>query len=152
MHFKPGVVALLLLLSGCESPPPNKKGAAKPNVEFRLAETSPSEGLVETSAPGWRQPIYLHKEAELTYADLLEVTAGVVEGEHMVSIIFTRRGAEKMRRLSDLHRGKILVILADGEIVLASPIKESMNERVVISGVGLTAADANRIAKRLRGW
>jgi preprotein translocase subunit SecD len=153
MRADPRIIALLLYLplSGCAPPPPAEKADTKSNIEFRLAESEPAEGLVETRAPGWNKPIYLHKEVEMTGAEIREAAPGLTEdGEPEVIIRFTKVGAQKISHLADVHAGKILAILVDGEVVLAPPIRGQITEHAAFTG-GLTRADAARIAKRLGG-
>jgi hypothetical protein len=71
----------------------------KPKLEFRRAETKPADGLTEATVPGQKDKIYLHKEFELTEADVAEASVGVdTKFNPCIDIVFTKAGAEKMAK------------------------------------------------------
>jgi preprotein translocase subunit SecD len=115
-----------------------EKQAEKPRVEleFRRAETKPSEGLTELTVPDTNDKIYVHKLADATNRDIAE--ARVVDddgrGKPAIEIKFTKEGAKKMAKLSEQQQDKPLAILLDGKLISAPVVRAQFSERALITG------------------
>ncbi len=104
-------------------------------LEFRRAETAPAESLTEATVQLSGQKIYLHKDAEITNADVAEARAvDDGNGNTSVGVTFTKEGAEKMAALSEGHQGKPVAILLDGKVISAPVITASLSDRAMITG------------------
>ena len=107
----------------------------KGKVEFRRAETTPADGLIEAIVPGTNQKVYLRKDVEATNDDFAKVRAAVDDrGAPAIEINFTKVGAKKMAKLSEKHIGKRLAILVDGTVVSAPIVNAKFSEKALIMG------------------
>jgi preprotein translocase subunit SecD len=69
------------------------------------------------------------------------------EGRTAISIHFTKAGAEKMRKFSSEHIGKMAAIVYTGKVTNAPVIRSEISSSAVISfgAAGLSDEDAQRI-------
>jgi preprotein translocase subunit SecD len=122
----------------------------KPRLEFRRAETKPAEGLTEASVPGQPDKIYLHKDAELTEDDVTQASVGVdLQGGPCIDIVFTKKGAEKMAKLSEAQIDKPLAVLVDGKVISAPIVKSKFSDRASITGF-FTKPEAEQLVKAIK--
>lgn len=104
-------------------------------VEFRRAEKTPADGLVEAAVAIGPRKIYLHKEPDATNHDIAQARAIVDRSSRpAVLVLFTPDGAKKMERLSEEHKDRPLAILVDGQVVAAPEVRTVISEQAVISG------------------
>ena len=102
--------------------PEKIKILAGPNARLGVYEEKDNEGNVTKEAP-----IFL-KKTVLTGADLELVTAGYrQDGEPIVSIEFTKKGAEIFRDVTSKQVGRPLAILLDGKVISAPKINEPIS-------------------------
>jgi preprotein translocase subunit SecD len=145
------VLCIALIRVVCASDSTDRPGMG---VEFRRAEVEPADSLTQATVQGSGQKIYLHKDADLTSADV--AVARVVKADVLgdrketfsVDVQFTKQGANRMAVLSQEHHGKPLAILFDGKVISAPLIMSPLSETVVIAG-GFTDAEAKRLADAL---
>lgn len=107
----------------------------KGKLEIRRAETKPANGLTEATVAGTRDKVYLHKQVELTNADIAKAVAGMDQAlDPAIDIEFTKEGARKMAALSADHKNKPLAILVDGKVVSAPVIRAKLTNKAQITG------------------
>jgi hypothetical protein len=131
-----------------QAEPPDKSAVT---VEFRLAETSRAEGLIEAPVAGTSQTIFLHKEPLLTNQDIADARVVLSELEEpAVDVRFVPTARQKMREATAAHRGKPIAILVDGRVVTAPIVTWQIGESARIQGA-FSQEEAERIAKGLSG-
>jgi hypothetical protein len=122
-------------------------------VEFRLAETEPGSDLTEMKISGSDQKYYLHKEVELSNADVASVNLGRETGNSAAGIVltFTNEGKEKFAKVTGENIGKRLGIVVAGKLISVPVIKEAITGgETTISG-RFTKEEADGIVKSMRG-
>lgn len=125
----------------------DKKPTAR--FEIRKAEEDPDKELQEATIASTGKKIYLHKAIELTEADILEATTTHVVGEQYgVSIKFTKKGAEKMAKLTQGHMNKPIAVLLDGKVLVAPVVRSKISDKGMISP--FSEAECDRIVKALK--
>jgi preprotein translocase subunit SecD len=143
-----GSIVFLLMLSGCA---PGQEEAREVTVEFRLAESEPTEGLTEITLASTGEKFYLHKEALMTHADIASASVVRWKAELAVEVIFTDAGREKFARLTADNVMKRLGMMVDGQLVVAPIIRAPILEgRAIING-NFTEEEAQRIANGIVG-
>ena len=105
-------------------------------LEVRLAETQPAPGLVEATVLDSNEKVYLHREAVVTNADVIQATVvpGITSVNFNVAITFNRTGAAKMTRATASHLNKPVAILINGRVVTAPKVRSQISDQAVISG------------------
>ena len=119
-------------------------------VEFRLAEIAPGPGLTPAKVDGPLQIVYLHRGAIITNKDIIEASVGEepnILGHYEVTVVFTRKGAERMAKATEPKRG-MLAIVIDGKVIVATGIPARIYGQAIISGP-MTKKKAERIAAML---
>jgi hypothetical protein len=131
-----------------QAEPPDKSAVT---VEFRLAEASRGEGLVEAKVAGTSRTIFLHKETLLSSQDIAEARVVLDErDEPAVEVRFVPAVHQKVREATEAHRGKPLAILVDGRVVTAPIVRWRIGESARIRG-DFSREEAERIARGLSG-
>jgi preprotein translocase subunit SecD len=104
--------------------------------EMRLAETEPSAGLVEAAVPESSMKVYLHREAIVTNADVVQarVVPGITSANFNVAVTFNSAGAAKMARATASHLNKPVAILINGRVIAAPTVRAQITDQAVISG------------------
>jgi preprotein translocase subunit SecD len=104
--------------------------------EMRLAETQPAAGLVEAEVPDSSTKVYLHREAIVTNADVVEarVISGITSVNFNVAVTFNTAGAAKMARATASHIDKPVAILINGRVIAAPIVRSQITDQAVISG------------------
>jgi len=126
-------LASLSLLTGCWSKPEPPVPPVK--LEIRRAEKEPAEGLIEATALGMSDKIYMHPTAALTEADITR--ASVVYDENRspaMGIVFTPEGAKKMEEVTEAQFDKPLAILIDGKLISAPTVRAKVSGEAQITG------------------
>jgi len=118
---------------GAVSQTPNPATTA---FEMRLAETQPATGLVEAAVPDSPTKVYLHREAIVTNADVVEarVISGITSANFNVAVTFNSAGAAKMARATASHLNKPVAILINGRVIAAPVVRAQITDQAVISG------------------
>ena len=127
---------------------PAEKATVK--LEIRRAETAPAEGLTEAKVVGSGDKVYLHKEVEISNADIATATAGEERGKPAVLFTLTPEGSKKMQRLTETHKDKPLAILLDGKVVSAPVVRSVISDKGVITGM-FTKDEVEKLAKGISG-
>ncbi len=109
---------------------------AATTLEVRLAETAPAQGLVEAAVQDSDEKVYLHREAVVTNADVVQATVvpGITSANFNVAITFNSAGAAKMSRATAAHLNKPVAILINGRVVAAPIVRSQISDQAVISG------------------
>ena len=104
--------------------------------EMRLAEAEPSPGLVEAAVPDSPTKVYLHREAIVTNADVVQarVIPGITSANFNVAVTFNSAGASKMARATASHLDKPVAILINGRVIAAPIVRSQISDQAVISG------------------
>jgi preprotein translocase subunit SecD len=104
--------------------------------EMRLAETQPAAGLVEAEVPDSSTKVYLHREAIVTNADVVEarVISGITSANFNVAVTFNSAGAAKMARATASHIDKPVAILINSRVIAAPIVRSQITDQAVISG------------------
>jgi len=130
---------------------PSQASQPSVTIEFRLAEDTPGNGLIEITVPNTDQKVYLYKEVIATNKDILEARAvsdPFTNGEtYKVEMVFTSEAAERMTKVTQEHYAKRLAILIDGKLIFALRITGTIHDKTVISGSRITKDEAERIVK-----
>jgi preprotein translocase subunit SecD len=139
---------LLLILAACGCIGCNQ--AAKPVVEFRLAESEPTAGATETTLPLSGETIYIHREIALSDADIESAAATVRDdGKHAVEIVMTEAGSAKWAQVTGENIGKRVAMYVHGQLRLAPVIKARIAQgRAILTGE-FTAEEAASLAEQL---
>lgn len=118
--------------------------------ECRLAEAHAAAGLREARVAGSEQLVYLHQDIIVSNGDIsrTRVVQGDGPSRFNVAVEFSRAGAEKMRQATSSHRGGLLAIVVNGDVVAAPILTEPISTSVVISG-NYPRAEAERLANGL---
>ncbi len=129
------------------TPPP--KSTVK--VEFRVAQNEPGEGLTEASVVGSARNVYLHKSSCVTSADIAEAAAAVDEhGQLVIDLVFTPKGAVKMKKLTSENLNRLLSVLIDGKLICAPRIIVPISRSARITG-HFTEEEVARIVRGING-
>ena len=110
--------------------------AAATAFEMRLAETQPGPGLVEAAVAGSDKKVYLHREAIVTNADVVQATVvpGITSVNFNVAVTFNSAGAAKMSKATAAHLDKPVAILINGRVIAAPIVRAQIGDQAVISG------------------
>jgi preprotein translocase subunit SecD len=107
----------------------------KVRVEFKRAETKPTDGYVEATIEGTNEKVYLLKRADATGADIAKASAGTDDNNNpLIEIEFTKDGAKKIAALSEAQQNKRIAIVIDGKVVSAPLVRAKIGSRAQITG------------------
>jgi hypothetical protein len=112
-------------------------------LEFRIAQDTPGEGLVEATIFESDEKVYLREESGVTSDDIAHAFI-VSYGE--VQIEFTPTGAKKIAELTSANIGKRLAVIVDGRVISAPTIRAEVTDKAVISG-NFTIGEARKIVR-----
>lgn len=118
--------------------------------EVRLAEETPSQGLIVAQTSESGRMIYLHPEIVVTNDDIAQSWVSQDGPARFgVAIQFSPSGADRMRQATTAHVGRPVAILIDGSVVMAAVVRSPIGDSAVVSG-NFTQAEAERIAEGMR--
>jgi len=119
--------------------------------EMRLAEDHQAAGLQEARVSGSDRVVYLHQEIIVTNSDIAQssVVPGDGPSRFGIDVQFNAAGAQKMRRATANHVGRLVAILIDGEVVIAPILRAPISTSGLING-DYTKAEAERIVSGIR--
>lgn len=104
-------------------------------LEFRVGESSPSEGFTEMVVWGTDQTVYLSEQVALTHRDVESASASEGTSGPQIEVLFTEAGAQKLAEVTRKGLMKPLGIVIDGRLVSAPVVKaEISGGRAVITG------------------
>jgi len=109
----------------------------------------------DDAVPGWQKmeiegrSVWVNPTPALTAADIEGAQPGTDRNYgQFVGVIFTDEGAKKMRDLSTAQMNKLIAMMLDGKILMASKVRSVINKDMVVSGKppgGLTTDEVRRI-------
>ena len=142
-------LSIIAILSGCAT---TQSRNTSVTVEFRPGSQEPEAGLTAMMLPGSGKQIYISEHVVLSNSDIDSAAVGLdPNGQPMISIVFTKAGAERFAEVTEQNIGKPLAILIDGELLSAPIIQESiLGGKAVITG-SFSNTEAERIAKGIKG-
>jgi len=145
------ILLLSLLLVGAKTEIQEKPDRVM--IEFRLAESSPSEGLQELTIEGTSQRLYVHKEVIITNKDVVAARPipSFVPNSFDIEIEFSDDGAKKISKASTENIGKRIAILIDGKAVVAPLLRSTISNKAVIAGSApsFTRNEAEELARKI---
>jgi TonB family protein len=125
------------------------QGRSGVRLEFRLAESAFTPGLVEVIQPGSGQRVYLHPAALATAADIS--SARVIDNGNSIfsiEVIFSRPAAARMASGTGAHLGRPLAIVLDGQVISVATVRAQISDTALLTGP-FDAATAQSLATRL---
>jgi preprotein translocase subunit SecD len=106
-------------------------------------------GLREARVAGSEQLVYVHQDIIVRNGDISRNRVVQGDGPSLFNAVeFSQAGAEKMRQATASHRGGLLAILVNGDVVATPILTEPISTSVVISG-NYSRAEAERLANGL---
>ncbi|HKA19621.1 MAG TPA: hypothetical protein VKN18_15125 [Blastocatellia bacterium] len=145
------ILLLSLLLVGAKTEIQEKPDRVM--IEFRLAESSPSEGLQELTIEGTSERLYVHKEVIITNKDVVAARPipSFVPNSFDIEIEFSDDGAKKISKASTENIGKRIAILIDGKAVVAPLLRSTISNKAVIAGSApsFTRNEAEELARKI---
>lgn len=137
------ILFALILLAGCS------KEIMKPAaIEFRLAETSPADSLIEYSIDN-RETFYLHPTVLMDNSVLVDANVEDYLDGKAIGVKFNEEGKEILARVTGENIGKHMAILIDGELVTAPKIQAQIPNGVALINGNFSDKEAERIAENL---
>jgi preprotein translocase subunit SecD len=122
-------------------------------IEFRLAESSPSDDLQEVVLEGTSEKLYLHKEIIISNKDVVAARPipSFTPRSFDIEIEFSDEGAERISRASTENIGKRIAILIDGKVVVAPVLRSSISHKAVLAGSApsFTKEEAEDLARKI---
>src|SRR5581483_6601499 len=155
--LRAGLILIATTLCACHIPQSlQKHNQSKAAVEFRLADSSPGEGLTEAHADKDKKDIYLHKEVLITTRDIVDarLTPPTNGAGVDVEVMFTKEAADRLSRATaqpvgpETNPPPRMAILIDGKVITAPVIRAQISDRVVITGFD-SKEDAQRVVNAL---
>ena len=122
-----------------------------PSVQFRLGEREPGKDLEEMTISKSGQKVYLYKKAEMSNADIKDVSVNETAISVEIEITFTDDGKEKLAKVTKENIGKILGILIDGKLIQAPIIHDAIPGGKAIIAGGFTLEEAKALAEKMKG-
>jgi preprotein translocase subunit SecD len=122
-------------------------------IEFRLAESSPSEGLQEVSIEGTSEKLYVRKEVIVSNKDVVAARPipSLVPNSFDIEIEFSDEGAKKISKATTENLGKRIAILIDGKAIVAPVVRSTISKKAVIAGSApsFTRDEAENLARKI---
>jgi preprotein translocase subunit SecD len=136
---------------------PNTQGKENPKariqIEFRLAESSPSEGLQEVSIESTSEKLYLYKDVIISNTDVIaaRVIPSYTINRFDVEIDFSEEAAQRISRITAENIGKQLAILIDGKVIVAPMLRSTISRKAVLAGSApsFTKEEADELARKI---
>ena len=162
--IRPSMLLVILCILSFQVAARQKPGSSSTHVEFRLAEVSKSNGLIEATVKDSGLKIYLHKTvlisnkdvadakvviSDTRIADLLRASGVNVDADkkYEVEITFTNKAAQRIEKATQKHLNKPIAIIIDGVVVGAPFLPDKLSNKASISA--LTKEEAEKIASSL---
>lgn len=119
--------------------------------ELRLAETEPAEGLTEATIEGTSVKVYLHESALLDESGIAKVSMKQDAGVDPALVLdFTPEAAKKIAEATEMHRGKPLAVIVDGNVLAAPIVMTVVSDRSAISGSPVLLKRIKELVERLQ--
>jgi len=120
-------------------------------LEFRIAETEPSEGLTPMVFSGWGQSdtFYVHSDVLLSADDVADASVAMQDGFPIVALNLTEEGTKKFAEITGANVGRHLGMVVDGTLLSAPVIRDTiLFGRAQITG-DFSEQEAERLADAL---
>jgi len=130
-----------------------EKPKARVQIEFRLAESSPSEGLQEVSIESTAEKLYLYKDIIISNNDIIAARAipSYTINRFDIEIDFSEEAAQRISRITTENIGKKLAILIDGKVIVAPILRSTISRKAVLAGnaPSFTKEEADELARKI---
>ena len=105
-------------------------------LEIRDASYNQIEGYTESSYDIGKEKriIYLGSEILLSSDDVESAEVSAFDGTHVINVVFTNHGAQKLRKITEERIRKPLGIIVNGELLSAPTIQNPLSKNVMIRG------------------
>jgi preprotein translocase subunit SecD len=137
-----------LLTGGCE--PRGEELAAWPSapveIEFRIAQAEPAQGLSRTEVRGEEEVLYLHGQpfvtsAHITAADAFQIPEGVI-----LEVWFNEEGRERIESSTAANLGRRIAVVIDSVTVTAPEIVQTLQPDLALQiAMRLSPLEAQRL-------
>ena len=120
-------------------------------VEFRIAERTPGDSLVQMVLSGWgnEDTFFVHQNTELSGDAITSAEVTHMNEHPAIAVEFSAEGAEILARLTGSNVDRHLAMIIDGVLVSAPLIRAKIDGgRAIING-DFTSENASEIADRL---
>lgn len=144
IYWIPTLAMAAALMAGCQTTTPNQQRAASQQaaaqnaaapvsatpVDFRLAQTTPAQGLEELKlADG---SLWILAQPVLNRSDLSTVEPRqTAQGQFYIRFGFNQTGARKLAEISNKYPGKLLVLTINNELVAAPQLQRGITTGVL---------------------
>jgi len=119
------------------------------SLQFRLAETEPTDGAEKFDMEGSGQAFYLHSEVLMTESAVDSAWVVSSGDRPAVHVLLTDAGRETFARITEENVGRLLAMVVDGGLMSAPLIRAPILQgRAIITG-DFTLQEAGRIAEGL---
>jgi preprotein translocase subunit SecD len=132
---------LSVALLGCTDAKP-------PQLEFRIAETTPAKGLTEFTFNQTGESFFVHPDVLLTENDVASASAALQGEFWAIHLSLNSSGKEKFAALTGQYVGKQCAMILDGELVSAPLIRAPITEGKALIISDFTEDEARDIAGR----
>jgi len=130
-----------------------EKPQARVILEFRLVESSSSEGLKKVTLEGTSEELYLHKDVIISNKDVVAARPipSLVPNSFDIEIEFSKEGSKKISIASTENIGKRIAILIDGKAIVAPVVRSTISHKAVIAGraPSFTREEAEELARKI---
>ncbi len=117
-----------MLLLACATQTSPRSVSSGSTIEFRFAQDAPGAGLTKFINRENNSTIYLSPEVLLSDTDVESAKVIILKtGDPAIEVSFTEGGSSKLRALSAANIGRTIAIVANGEVVVAVPIRSELN-------------------------
>jgi len=146
------IVLLSLALVGANSRV-QEKPQARVVIEFRLAESLPSDELQEAVLEGTSEKLYLHKEVIISNKDVVAAhpIPSFTPRSFDIEIELSNEGAKRISKASTENIGKRIAVLIDGKVIVAPVLRSTISHKAVIAGSApsFTKEEAEGLARKI---
>lgn len=149
-------VACVMMVAGLMGAevPDNQAAPARAKVEFRLAEETPGDGLVEMTDASTGKKLYMHKEAVITNEHIAKAEAVqasyATDDTWTATVFFAKEGTRRIAEATGNNIGKALGIVVDGKLIMAPIIMVKIEIDTVSIGSSLQSKEeAISLAKKI---
>ncbi|UCE20467.1 MAG: hypothetical protein JSV84_09070 [Gemmatimonadota bacterium] len=135
---------IVSVLLGCGN---QQKHSEKVTIEFRLAETTPVEGLSEMIIQSSGERFFLHQEVLLSNSDIASASVKMHNNRSAVELILTDTGRDKLAEVTQENINNRMGMLIDGKLVSAPLIQAPIRVGKAIIDGGFSENEALRIVR-----
>ena len=129
------ILAIASAITAFQLSPAAIAEGAHPKLEFRIAETTASDGLSKHDVPGNGGTVFVTDRAIVTGDDIEKVSFFDDEaGNPAIGFELTAEGSTKLWSATSANVGKQLAVMLDGEVVSAPKIYTGIRDKGRITG------------------